>query len=774
MPIYNQAGQSISNTQTLTENVRLTATNITFTNTELGRILAQFFFDVGGSTLVNDVGGYIGAGEGDDPWTYEAIFGSSGADTIIDRGTIAGLIDLGAGNDTLISDSAGSTYATTVFGANMGDGDDLLRFEGSTAPFFVYGNGGEGTDTFEFAATTNQVYGTHLTGFEILSLRAGGNYSEFSGYTQIVGAAGMLTGIYNLVDSLNPLADISLAGSWWGFQRSTAASLTGGDQGEIVWFGFTSTISGAISLGGGDDGIDFSNGATVTSVGATAIDGGAGDADTLSYFLTGAISDSLSTVTGFERLRLTNGTDEGTAAITLSDISGFTSIYAESAVDMTFLSGDITGAEIGGSVGGSIFIADGVTVASYFYGAPGWPVNTGLTAPNFTNSTVLTNEGAITGGVIFYDGDDLYDGINGSVGGAVRGNAGNDTLIGGVAADEFHGDAGADTLRGNGGDDLLFGGAGTDTAIFSGLLAAYSVTHISSGVFEVVGADGTDLVTDIEFLQFDDELLRLRPGPGETVDFSANAATYMSDIRDYDGNALGGNEGWLWIGAADVNGDGDLDQILVNDTIGRFATIDTAPDGLVYFDDHGRFGETRVVGIYIDPLVASREVEAGSEFDSQARFRNDLEIENINGVLGADDYDGDGIWEVYFALTDGTAYLRAFMHADGNIRYANYQSEQQMIDYLTANGYNESTYGSWLYGSGAQEDPASSGKASSLLDPVADPESSDKQDAGSGSSSGSGSGGGDGWMMPGDILAGELALASQSLLEQQLHAEFFG
>ena len=38
---------------------------------------------------------------------------------------------------------------------------------------------------------------------------------------------------------------------------------------------------------------------------------------------------------------------------------------------------------------------------------------------------------------------------------------------------------------------------------------------------------------------------------------------------------------------------------------------------------------------------------------------------------------------------DGTAYLRALMHDDGNIRYANYQSEEQMSDYLTAQGHTE-------------------------------------------------------------------------------------
>ena len=33
------------------------------------------------------------------------------------------------------------------------------------------------------------------------------------------------------------------------------------------------------------------------------------------------------------------------------------------------------------------------------------------------------------------------------------------------------------------------------------------------------------------------------------------------------------------------------------------------------------------------------------------------------------------------------SYLRALMHADGNIQYANYQSESQMSEYLTTQGY---------------------------------------------------------------------------------------
>ena len=280
------------------------------------------------------------------------------------------------------------------------------------------------------------------------------------------------------------------------------------------------------------------------------------------------------------------------------------------------------------------------------------------------------------------------------------GDDGSNIMDGTAGVDFLRGLDGVDFLTGGLGDDSLDGGSNVDRAIVSGNRADYTVTQIATGVFEVVGQDGTDLLTAVEFLQFDDDVLRLLPGSGVSVNFdTADPSVYqdaMDAIRDFDGNALGGDSAWLRIGSADINGDGDVDQILVNDAIGRFATVGTAPDGLTYFEDYSWAGETRVAGIYIDPLVQSGDVVAGSDNDSQRRFQNDLQIENINRVLGADDYDGDGVWEVYLALTDGTAYLRALMHEDGNIRYANYQSEQEVIDYLTANGYDENTFGDWF------------------------------------------------------------------------------
>tara|TARA_Y100000991_G_C21785570_1_gene269078 strand:+ start:370 stop:639 length:270 start_codon:yes stop_codon:yes gene_type:complete len=70
-------------------------------------------------------------------------------------------------------------------------------------------------------------------------------------------------------------------------------------------------------------------------------------------------------------------------------------------------------------------------------------------------------------------------------------------------------------------------------------------------------------------------------------------------------------------------------------------------------------------------------------------FKMTFIIDNLI-VKTSGDYDSDGDQEVYWKTNDGTAYLRALMHADGNTQYVNYQSEEQMSDYLTSNGY-EST-----------------------------------------------------------------------------------
>ena len=108
--------------------------------------------------------------------------------------------------------------------------------------------------------------------------------------------------------------------------------------------------------------------------------------------------------------------------------------------------------------------------------------------------------------------------------------------------------------------------------------------------------------------------------------------------------------------------------------------------GAFDYSKHGQGGTTRIVGIYEDPLVTAGIVKKASDLDSSRTFLNDLRLDNLV-LKAADDFDKDGFQEVYWSKVDNTAYLRAVMHADGNIQYANYQNLQQMTDYLTNHSF---------------------------------------------------------------------------------------
>ena len=564
--------------------------------------------------------------------------------------------------------------------------------------------GGSGDDFYflsqtEFSTATNTIVELSGEGFDVVFVRSGFTLPEHVEGGALYGGTvpGNLTG--NLGnnsltgnDGANTL--IGLGGQDDLFGRGGNDVLMGGDGNDRL---------------NGDDGID-------------RLEGGADD----DRLLGGADNDVLLPGTGTDYIEGNSGDDEirftSAAEASPGDVidggSGIDSLVLDNAItafDLSVLSFSgierIAGGQVALTLRTSQFAAlnnfNFGGQVSYIFSDAGSVVLAAQTTPTGLTQVRLSNFGnsldaralnlfnlAIEGGA----GDDIIR--LGQARGTATGGAGADQLFGGNGDDTLDGGADADRLFGGLDNDTLNGGSNVDTAIVSGNRSSYTVTQTSTGVFQVVGADGTDTLTGVEFLQFNDQTLRLRPGTGVSVNFETNnPSVYQSalnNIRDFDGNALGGNGSWLRIGSADVNGDGDIDQIIVNRALGRFATVGTAPDGLVYFSDHGWAGETRVAGIYIDPLVAAGLAQAGGPTDSQRRFQNDLQIENINRVLGANDYDRDGGQEVFFALTDGTAYLRAVMHADGNIRFADYRSQQQVIDYLTANGFGPETYAGWF------------------------------------------------------------------------------
>jgi hypothetical protein len=199
--------------------------------------------------------------------------------------------------------------------------------------------------------------------------------------------------------------------------------------------------------------------------------------------------------------------------------------------------------------------------------------------------------------------------------------------------------------------------------------------------------------------------------PSTPLDLQPGRTCSLPGLRDYDGILHGGAPEALknsiaadyrFQGLFSLRRDGLKQAVFTNRSSGRWASAAVDPiTRQIDYADHGNGGITRVVGIYDDPLVKEGEQntarpgyllsgekapERFGPFDSQRRFQNDLLIDNLSARL-AGDFDNDGIQELYWKVNDGTAYLRSLLHDDGNIRYANYQSRDQMTSYLSSNGH---------------------------------------------------------------------------------------
>lgn len=145
-----------------------------------------------------------------------------------------------------------------------------------------------------------------------------------------------------------------------------------------------------------------------------------------------------------------------------------------------------------------------------------------------------TSSGATLASIEDAWGGDGNDSILGSAdANLLRGWYGSDTLDGGDGADLVDGEAGSDSIVGGVGDDTLVGGfdadtlnggTGTDVAEFTGDMSEYDVTQGQdvNGYFTRVehrggGADGVDLLYNVESLKFADQTTPICFMPGTLV-----------------------------------------------------------------------------------------------------------------------------------------------------------------------------------------------------------------------------------------------------------------
>lgn len=105
--------------------------------------------------------------------------------------------------------------------------------------------------------------------------------------------------------------------------------------------------------------------------------------------------------------------------------------------------------------------------------------------------------------------DDYYYGAVGND--VFDGGAGNDDLYGGEGNDPLSGGDGDDHLQSGAGNDIVDAGSGLDTSTFTGNRANYTITKTTAGyiVKDHVGTDGTDILTNVERLNFADTKIAL-------------------------------------------------------------------------------------------------------------------------------------------------------------------------------------------------------------------------------------------------------------------------
>src|SRR3546814_8560434 len=133
---------------------------------------------------------------------------------------------------------------------------------------------------------------------------------------------------------------------------------------------------------------------------------------------------------------------------------------------------------------------------------------------------------------------------------------GASNVWGSAYAETLTGNSGANLLQGNGGNDTLDGGEGSDTAVYNLAYDQYTLSE-ANGVVTVstAGSDGTDNLTGIEWLTFQDGLL---------------------DISTWTGGVLPGFQADILVG---TSGDDAINGSIRDNTISGLAGDDVIEGG---------------------------------------------------------------------------------------------------------------------------------------------------------------------------------------------------
>ncbi|MCF2870959.1 calcium-binding protein [Octadecabacter sp. G9-8] len=130
------------------------------------------------------------------------------------------------------------------------------------------------------------------------------------------------------------------------------------------------------------------------------------------------------------------------------------------------------------------------------------------------DDTLVGGDAGVT--LVGREGDDVIiggaggDTIKGGTGAdSITGNGGNDDVLAGAGHDTIDGGAGDDILNAGADNDVVIGGTGTDTYVASLNVGRMFILDWSETSVTLQSSIGLDVISDVEFFQFDDSTVTL-------------------------------------------------------------------------------------------------------------------------------------------------------------------------------------------------------------------------------------------------------------------------
>ncbi len=539
------------------------------------RLVPQIYTNQDGSTYVegtrfaDDLTGSANRDNFNPGLGADTVDGGAGDDNVFYNVTMSSVVVAASGADFTITIGGATSLLKNIESVNFQDG--YLRL---TPYVSTDASGNSFIDGTDFAETltggTGNDYIRGNAGADNLSGGAGGDYLEGGSGNDTIdgGANGTTVDNYVLIDVARyngNFADYTITRNG-GTVTVTDDNPTDGDDG-------TDTLTNVEVLGFKDDGYVRIVAQTVTNT-----DG--------SLYIEGTrYNDNLEGVASNDYFRPGLGVD------TIDGKDGNDTV----GLDFAYNQANLT------QSGGSWVYSQGGNVYTL----------TNVEALSFTDQYLRLAPAVYSGtdGNKSVNGTDFSDNLSGLAG------TGNDYIDGGSGNDTIDGAAGGDYLYGGAGNDVIDGGAeGTgsggeiyiDVARFNGNMADYTITR-SGGTVTVTdtldGSEGTDALTNVEGLSFNDVFVRIA---AQTFISSDNLTAYTEGTQ-FDDNLTGSSRADYFDGRGGADtidgGDGDdtvrvdanLSAVVINDTADGFtvtvgSTVLTLSniEGLSFNDTYAR------------------------------------------------------------------------------------------------------------------------------------------------------------------------------------------